>query len=137
MTMSPGGLSTVGLGAASADGVGFTVLLLFGPQGLPLNFVGGLLAAGDAKLADRSGTTMTGGGSGIVTADADGSASGSGGRMFDCKTTNATPPATKTNTSATNPSVFFRCEPSSSGGEEIRSPLGTREVVAAGATADA
>lgn len=87
MTMSPPGLSVVGLGAgpgaASVDDAVLEVLDLFVPQGLPLNFVGGLLVAGAAKLADGDGMTTTGGGSGIVTADADGADAGSGGIMFD------------------------------------------------------
>ena len=129
MTISPPGLSVVGLGEASADGPGLIDFVLFVPQGLPVNFVGGLLAADVAKLAERSGTTTTGGGSGIVTTDADGTATDSGGRMFDCTTKNATPPVTRTNTSMTNASVFLRCEPSSSGGGEIRSPLAIPDAV--------
>lgn len=119
--MSPG--LSGGFEPESVDAPGFGVLDFEVPQGLPLNFVGGLLVAGVAKLTDGDGTTTTGGGSGIVTADAEGITTGSGGNMLDCTTKNATPPAAKTNSTVTNQSVDRLRDPSSSGGGEIRSPL--------------
>lgn len=72
-----------GAGAGSVDVAGF-VLDLLGPRGLPVYFgAGALLVAGSAKPTDGEGTTTTGGGSGIVTADADGSTGASAGGRFD------------------------------------------------------
>lgn len=76
----------LGPGALSLDAPGL-VLDLFGPKGLPVYFgVGALLVAGSANPFDGDGTTTTGGGSGMLTAEADGNVGESGGNMFDCTT---------------------------------------------------
>ncbi len=77
----------VGLGVGSppdsADGPGLVLDLLV-PNGLPVYFgVGALLVTGSANPFDGDGTTTTGGGSGMLTAEADGNVGASGGSMFD------------------------------------------------------
>ncbi len=75
---------SAGLGPDGSVDVPGLVLDLLGPSGLPVYFgVGALLVTGSAKPTDGEGTTTTGGGSGIVTADADGSTGASEGGRFD------------------------------------------------------
>jgi hypothetical protein len=88
--------------------------------------------AGMPKLAVGFGTSTTGGGSGgCVTLGADAAGVPPGGSMFERTTIQAIPAMAATNTTPTNASVRRLREPSSSGGEEIRSLLTTPGAVVA------